>query len=292
MTMTQQHPGTVAALQYAQRPALDFTDIVEDFDTAFQDGTFSQRCLTWDCEDVAIFDREMVRVALGWMAPETTDQPWYLIVAVGAAPDADGTPLTRDFCEELAAHILERTAEYLPYDAVLRSEADGAIDADLIDTIADRIQGATPRPDSTPEPWEGRSTDASEPEPSGHADETATGFSRLQDALAGSATSAWLSTLKSRFTGPGAKEDAGADSASAAPELHVPGMSGMPSAGEADAMRELREAFCGTAPDNGISQPMHLSIYALGATMLLQAPPVGAALLVYTVLREDLQEAA
>jgi len=44
--------------------------------------------------------------------------------------------------------------------------------------------------------------------------------------------------------------------------------------------------------DRQITVPMHLSIYALGATMLVQAPPVGAALLVYTMLREEFATAA
>ena len=162
--MTQHRPGTIAALQYSQRPPLDFTDIVEEFDIAFQDDSISRRRLTWDCDDVAIFDRETVRVALGWMPPESEDQPWHLIVAVGTSPDAADTPITREFCEDMAAHILERTSEYLPYDAVLRSEADGAIDAEMIDTIAGQIQRAgrdmqeprTAAPEEGAPPSEGR----------------------------------------------------------------------------------------------------------------------------------------
>ena len=264
--MIHQGTGTVAALQFSERPALDFADIVEEFDIAFQTGAV-QRRLTWDCDDVAIFDRETIRVALGWMQPERAGQPWYLILAVGSSPDAPQAPLTREFCEELATHILMRTQSYLPYDAVYRSETGQPVDAALIDTVTAQLLQA-----STQAATNIRANKTSEAPANG------VGHSGLQEAATSGANS-WYTPLLKNFRSGEARR-------------HARATFGAGAQTETEEMKKLREAICGASKEEDITLPMHLSIYALGATMLIQVPPVGAALLVYTVLREDFRAAA
>lgn len=247
--MACQDFGTVAALQYSARPRLDFVDIVEEFDIAFQSGAANQRRLTWDCDDVAIFDRGALRIGLGWMQPGTPGQPWYLIVAVGASPEAGDMPVDRQVCEDLASRIIERTGLYLPHDAVFRSDAAQPVDAGLIDAVTERLAASMAEPGSPP--------------------------ARADPAPRKAATRGpmpWLGAWRGRVH----------PKPPASPEIDP-----MELNAESAAMRRLREALCDTTPEAEITLPMHLSIYALGATMLMQAPPVGAALLVYTVLREE-----
>jgi len=264
--MNYQESGTVAALQFAERPPLDFADIVEEFDIAFQTGSVRQRRLTWDCDDVAIFDRETVRVALGWMQPDAPGQPWYLIVAVGNSPEVPAAPVSRDFCENLATHILERTQEYLPYDAVYRSEADRPVDAELIDAVTEQLMQAANAASGPVQPATASGTHAA---------------TLHEHAIQGAPS--WYSHLLKNFRRPIANEHANINAG-----VHMK----MGLDEEDDDMRKLRESVCGTTEETEITLPMHLSIYALGATMLIQAPPVGAALLIYTVLREEFNAAA
>ena len=68
--MNKQNFGEIAALEYHLPPEMDFPDIVEEFDIASHALATQVRRLTWDGDDVAIIDRESVRIALGWLPPE------------------------------------------------------------------------------------------------------------------------------------------------------------------------------------------------------------------------------
>lgn len=138
--MTNNTYGTVAALQYDSRPEMDFADIVEEFDIAFQMIDTKKRSLTWDCEDIAIVDRDMIRVALGWLAPSTPDDPWHLIIAVGGNPDVKHNSPDPEYYGALADYIAERTNSYLPYDAVMLGEANRPISSKLIDVVAELLK--------------------------------------------------------------------------------------------------------------------------------------------------------
>lgn len=52
-------------------------------------------------------------------------------------------------------------------------------------------------------------------------------------------------------------------------------------------IQTLRQVLCEIDPEKPISLPMHLTIYTFSLSMALQVPPVGIAMLVYAILRED-----
>ena len=52
-------------------------------------------------------------------------------------------------------------------------------------------------------------------------------------------------------------------------------------------IQTLRQVLSETDAEKPISLPMHLTIYTFSLSMALQVPPVGIAMLVYTILRED-----
>ena len=138
--MRRKNHGSVAALQYNSRPELEFADIVEEFDIAFQMIENQKRSLTWDCDDVAILDRETIRVALGWLEPDTPDAPWYLIVTVGANTDVKHNLPAPEYYDALAKYIAERIDRYLPFDAVMYGKASRPIGSELIDVVTDLLK--------------------------------------------------------------------------------------------------------------------------------------------------------
>jgi hypothetical protein len=250
--MTYREPGTVAALQFSKRPAIDFPDVVEELDIALNSLAAKRRSVSWDCEDIAIIDRDAVRIALGWLPPAQDTESWYLVIAVGAGRPGTGGPVSPDICEHLKTMIVDRAHGYLDCDSVLHSRADQPVGADLIDLVSDRLR-ETERAATRPAAAQQASDDNVM---------CATGHTRLHEAPR--RTSPWYhpaARTAERKTGR-----------------------------EADAAeQDLRAAMSGQsdgqAPEEA-SLPMKLTVYTLGATMLIHVPAIGAALLVYTALRE------
>lgn len=135
--------GTIAVLEYRKKPQLGFADIVEEFDISFQMADTGQRSLTWDCDDVAILDRESLRIALGWIEPFDPGASWHLVIAVGSSPAGDERPPVPGYFEAMSQHIVDHTDSYLPYDTVMQGEASCPIGSELIDRVADLLESST-----------------------------------------------------------------------------------------------------------------------------------------------------
>lgn len=214
--MSRHTHGEVAALEYHGAPDMGFPDIVEEFDIASNSLATHVRRLTWDGEDIALIDRECVRIALGWLPPERENRPHYLIIAIGPPPRRNRreTGFDDTAYSVLLDRALERVGSYLPYDAILRGPASQSVSAALMDRTFDLLGATAPK---------------------------------LKPADIEAA-------LRKRAE-----------------------------AREGDWKREALEPEA--LPDIP-SQPLRLTVVALGLTIFLHAPPVGAALLTYTALRE------
>ncbi len=141
--MTTQTYGSVIAMEFRRTPSIQFADIVEEFDIAFQMVDSRTRALTWDCDDIALIDRDSVRVALGWLPGKEKGQPTHLVVAVGSAPDAKPDAIDPNSFRFLADRIAERTHDYLPFTAVLHGKATQPVSAELVDTVFDLLRTDT-----------------------------------------------------------------------------------------------------------------------------------------------------
>lgn len=95
--------------------------------------------------------------------------------------------------------------------------------------------------------------------------------------------------LRTRARPKSSEEAEAAEQAEPAPKPR-PAPEKEPHSPEMHALREaLNEAVQDAdrlADQPGVSLPMHMTIYVLGATMLLHVPPVGGALLTYSLLRD------
>ncbi len=218
--------GMIAALEYRTRPRLDFPDIVEEFDIALATERDAMRRLTWDCDDIALIDRGALRVALGWLPPVQSGQPWYLVIAAGAVPGMPGGP---DNPDRMARAVVARLQDYLPADSHFFSAAQQPVGADLLDMVFELLhlpqeETTTPRAIRPPLAPPGQTSLRGTPRPS-----------------------PWSAR-------PGQ------------PAFH----------GARPASQSKRE----------ITLPQRLTIYTFGLTMMLHVPPLGAALLTYTMLRD------
>ncbi len=141
--MIPQSYGSVIAMEFKARPSVSFEDIVEEFDVAFQMVDSKSRSLSWERDDVALIDRDYVRVAMGWLPSKSKGQPWHLVIAVGSSPDEDLSKIEMSSYDFLADRILDRTNEFLPSTAVLRGEASQPIGGALVDTLFDLLSANT-----------------------------------------------------------------------------------------------------------------------------------------------------
>jgi hypothetical protein len=227
---------------------MDFTDIVEEFDLAFQFVDAQTRALIWDCDDIAVIERDYVRVALGWLPPDEDEGPWHLIAAVGPTDPRRQPPFIISSFRQIADQIAERMQEVLPSRSVMRGEAHDPVGPELIDSLFDLLRETAHTPCDTAAP------DSPTPEPV-----------LCDDMLVGTRD----------FTG---RDDTVYDRAMIhrdADETET-----LPMVPPAAALtRWLGQRAAPT-------KPMRLTIHALALTMMLYVPPVGAFMFVYTMLRD------
>lgn len=137
--MSQQTFGRIAALEYLNPPGMAFSEIVEEFDIATQGLPAQLRRLTWDGEDIALIDRETIRIALGWLPPEHQGAAHYLVIALGSSGRRHNKAFDPDACERLLRRLVERVRDYLPFDTELHGPAHRPIGSDLIDMTFDLL---------------------------------------------------------------------------------------------------------------------------------------------------------
>ena len=249
--MSLQYFGTAAALQFSNRPPLSFDDIVGEFDAKLLSGADGKRRMTRDCDDIAILDRGPIRVALAWVRPGQRKSHWYLIIAVGPSPEATGPVPGDATLTALADKIISRAEARLPTDSVLRCEVVRPINSDYIDLVTELLLSAD---------------DASADESS--ADDLSVDGPAAQPTL---------------------HCDARPPKARPCRPLQMPHTPHTDKVATDEHARTemLRQILSEVDPEKAISLPMHLTVYTFSLSMALQVPPVGIAMLVYAILRED-----
>ncbi|MEL7255205.1 MAG: hypothetical protein AAGL23_13590 [Pseudomonadota bacterium] len=261
--MTAHVYGSVVAMEFKARPKTSFEDFVEDFDLAFQMVDSSTRSLTWERDDLAIVDRDYVRVALGWLPSAGKGQPWHLIMVIGSPPDEDMSKIEPSSYEFLADRVLDRTQEVMPATAVLRGQASQPITAQLIDTLFSLLSSGAPD-DARDTPNTGSDVDVTR-------DEDEESYADMVETL----VPPWS---PARARGPG----------------RVAQSSGIYSKQAFDTAEKTlqdRHAACGIKAEQS-SDPMRLTIHTLALSIALYVPPLGAALFAYTMLRDMFPMAA
>ncbi|WP_372921250.1 hypothetical protein [Roseovarius sp.] len=147
-----QTQGFVVGFEYRACPRMEFSDIVEEFDLAFRFVDAQTRALIWDCDDIALIEREYVRVALGWLPPDDDSGSWHLVAAVGPIKGPNSARINPEAFRFVADQIEKRTQDFLPADSVLRGDAHQEVGPELIDSIFDLLRDSAQAPCDTTAP--------------------------------------------------------------------------------------------------------------------------------------------
>lgn len=261
--MDSQTFGSIVAMEFSRKPSIGFADIVEEFDIAFQMVDARSRALTWDCEDIAIIDRDDVRVALGWLPAKQAGQPWRLVIAVGTADASGENTIDPSSFHFLADRIVERTQDFLPSEAVLHGDARQPITAGLIDKTFELLQMNT----------QDMHGDTRSPRPSrAKADPGRDAYATMADAMSTS------EDARAKDAGANAAYD---KTAAQAGHGH--------DARDRSFTNDLGQMLLTRAEP---TKPLRLTIHTLALSLCLYAPPLGAAMFAYTMLRDIFPMAA
>lgn len=243
--MTHQSFGTIAALEFPALPPQGFPDIVEELDIAFQLPDTTRRSLIWDSDDIAIIERDNLRVLLGWLPPQRDEDPGFMMMAVGPGREGGNLVISRETSEFIKVTLVEHMSEYLDFKTIFDVDATQQVGTELVDTVVEILQRDFGRPNT---------------------DLTRSAYTRgVKPSRA--------------YT---------RDIASDASKLQqrYPAFEDLSPPDETDDEDERDQDQLDPPP----SLAKRLTIYTLGATMLIYTPAVGAALLIYSTLRDLVPE--
>lgn len=131
--------STIAQLLYAEKTTLDFARIVSELDAVLsrlRDGAV----IAWDCDDLVTFDLSDTRIILAWTDASSHGLGGCLTVSVGPCLQVQDSPinLTHDL---LCSRLVERIQGRFQPAAVLWSQMNGAVDAELVDVMTEALPG-------------------------------------------------------------------------------------------------------------------------------------------------------
>ncbi|MCF1709665.1 hypothetical protein L0V05_12660 [Tabrizicola sp. J26] len=138
---------TIAQLLYTKRPPMNFAHVVRELDAALLRCPADRRSLSWDCDDVAVFDLDAARIALGYADDLPGGYRACLSISVGHGPASSVTapPLLRRRAS-LCRLILDRISGRYPADEVVWHEQEEVTTAETIDRLLDQL----PAPEIAP----------------------------------------------------------------------------------------------------------------------------------------------
>lgn len=140
--MAQVMPGTICQLVCDADTQVNFARLVADLNSVLRRFSACQVELTWDCEDIALFDMPGTRILLGWNERIGLDGLSCLTVSVGPSPVAaiDGQfPAHDTMCVQLA----ERVQRRIPHQAVLWHHIAGVATPETLDELVDALPRLT-----------------------------------------------------------------------------------------------------------------------------------------------------
>lgn len=135
--------STIAQLLFADEKALDFARIVSELDAVLTRLRGPDMAVAWDCDDLVIFDMPDTRILLAWAEVGAKHPGGCLTVSVGPCP-AEQPPPSKMEHEVLCSRLVERILMRFEPSAVLWCQVAGAIDAEVVDNLADAVPEIAP----------------------------------------------------------------------------------------------------------------------------------------------------
>ncbi|MEM8775115.1 MAG: hypothetical protein AAGF53_08775 [Pseudomonadota bacterium] len=101
------------------------------------------RQILWPEDNIAMIDRDGVRIALGFLPPSESDQYSYIIIAVCTMEDLVGNRVHKISNIHLADKLVQRVKNDIPYDTIMRGETPEPVDENLLHSMFDLLRAAT-----------------------------------------------------------------------------------------------------------------------------------------------------
>lgn len=294
--MTYASLSTIAQLVCSSDAPVNFARLVGDLDAVLSRFSNASRQVTWDCDDVAIFDMPGTRILLGW-TEDTGRGGCCLSVAVGPSP-VPALPGSLDGNDGLCVRLVERVQARLSPHAVLWHQLDGIVTAETIDDLIDALPELDSFASETQPVAEAEMAD----EPAGHEADIPlvtllqpaaeqprpqTKSGRLPNLRRTNANRANAGRANAAKQAAGGAEGSKATAANDRPQL--------PRWHDAELGR-LRAALYEAGADAGLSDcatpsnQMRLAVHAMNATLIVIYAPLGAAVMTYALLKgEDMK---
>jgi hypothetical protein len=134
--------STLAQMLFAGKPAINFAHVVRELDQALARYPSTQRSLSWDCDDLAIFDLDGARIVLSYADDLPGAKSACLTLGIGPGSAGHGASPLEANRAALCRKITDRLAERYEVDAVLWHDSDQPVTADLIDTLVSDLAEA------------------------------------------------------------------------------------------------------------------------------------------------------
>ncbi len=140
--------SVIAELAFIEEPPINFARLVADLDSVLARLHAKNRQLTWDCEDVAIFDMPGTRIALAYNDSRRASIAATLTLSVGpslvpAVRDIDGPEAAQH--DVLCSKLVERVQARLKPDAIVWHETNAVVTVEVIDSLSTPTPLARPR---------------------------------------------------------------------------------------------------------------------------------------------------
>ena len=130
--------STIAQMLFADGKALDFARIVSELDSVLTRLRGKEVTITWDCDDLVTLDMPDTRIVLAWAEVGTHRAGCALTVSVGPGSVPQDDPAKSDH-DVLCSRLVERIRMRFEPSAVLWCKIDGPVDADMVDALTDAV---------------------------------------------------------------------------------------------------------------------------------------------------------
>ena len=277
--------STIAQLLFRDERSIDFAKTVAELENVLSRLQSQEVRIAWDCDDFVCFDIPGTRIQLAWSEVDRRGYKACLTVSVG--PGERASP---KFHEAMCSRLVDRIQSRFDPVAVMWCQTDGAIGYEVIDDLLDALPHlgtVLPEIDTLVQALSdqearlsARPAQARQSAPPSKTRQSAS----PTEARTSARQTADQTSAKHAETGPpqARKPDARIVAAKDSPDLPKP---------RDQELERVRLAFY-PGDDFGMpySTQMRLAVHCLNATLILVWMPLGAAMMIYSLLKgEDMQ---
>ena len=137
--MSAAQPSTLAQLLFSTPPRMDFAGTVEELEAVLAQYPATNRRLSREEEDVAIFDLDGSRVVLGFTGDLTGPHLACVTVSVDKGPYVTEPAPLAETRTALYRKIVNRLSTRFPHDAVIWHETPSPVTPNLIDKMTETL---------------------------------------------------------------------------------------------------------------------------------------------------------